>query len=62
MSRPTVIAMKDWLIEHNIPYDEIDTGERGKPLCKWIVDDRGLNFNNNWAEIAAFVARDGIVS
>jgi hypothetical protein len=55
MEREHVRAMHDWLVEHEIPFDEIDTGTKGKPFARWYIDDRGISFNNNWAEIAAFV-------
>jgi hypothetical protein len=51
MERPTVVAMRDWLYLHGIPYDEIDDGSRGKPLGI-IIDDKAIEFKNNWAAIA----------
>ncbi len=34
--------MKEWLKQHNMPYDEIYVGQ-GKPICMAIVDDRAVN-------------------
>lgn len=55
MERQHVINMREWLIEHDIPFDEIDDGSRGKPWAQFYIDDKGVRFNDNWAEIAAFV-------
>jgi hypothetical protein len=55
MERESVVNMKNWLIEHGYPFDEIDDGSRGKPDATWFVDDKGIHFNRNWAEIAQFV-------
>lgn len=55
MEREAVINMKNWLIEHNIPFDEIDDGSRGKADYAFLVDDKAVRFENNWAEIAAFI-------
>lgn len=55
MERPHVINMREWLIEHDIPFDEIDDGSRGKPWAQFYIDDKGIRFENNWEEITAFV-------
>jgi hypothetical protein len=55
LEREHVVAMRDWLIEHEIPFDEINDGSRGKIFAQWYIDDKGISFKNNWAEIAAFV-------
>lgn len=49
-------AMKNWLAEHQIPYDKIWTF--GKPMADIYLDDRAIGFRGDWqqslAEIAAF--------
>lgn len=55
LERTHVVAMRNWLIEHSIPFDEIDDGSRGKADASWTIDDKAIRFEQNWAEIAAFV-------
>lgn len=40
--------VEDWLKENQIPFRRIICG---KPLFKYMVDDRGINFNGNWDEV-----------
>lgn len=40
--------MKEWLKEHDIPYDKIWTF--GKPMADLFIDDRAINFNGKWDE------------
>jgi hypothetical protein len=55
LERERVQEMIVWLAKHEIPYDEIDDGSRGKPLADYYIDDKGIRFNNNWGRIAFFV-------
>jgi hypothetical protein len=55
MGRDHVIAMKEWLDEREIPYDEIDDGSKGKPMADFYIDDKGVRFENNWPEIVKFI-------
>lgn len=55
MGRDHVIAMKNWLDENGIPYDEIDDGSKGKPMAAAYIDDKGIRFENNWPEIVEFI-------
>jgi hypothetical protein len=55
LEREHVIAMRDWLIEHGYPFDEIDSGDKGKPLADYYIDDKGVRFDKNWLEIMKFV-------
>jgi hydroxymethylpyrimidine pyrophosphatase-like HAD family hydrolase len=57
MLRKGVRDMKDWLDQHEIPYDEIDDGMLGKPLANAYIDDKGIRFDNNWKEIQEWVER-----
>jgi hydroxymethylpyrimidine pyrophosphatase-like HAD family hydrolase len=57
MGRTTVVAMKNWLDEHQIPYDDIDDGSLGKPLANVYIDDKGLRFSDNWEEIQTWVTQ-----
>lgn len=52
LERKTVVAMKEYLDKHQIPYDTIDDGSKGKPMCDYYIDDKGVRFDNNWQEIA----------
>lgn len=44
-------AVRKFLDEARILYDEIDTGKQGKVIADWYIDDRGIAFRDNWAEI-----------
>jgi len=44
-----VNEMEDFLIENDLPYDEIDRGY-GKPHADAYIDDRGIRFTN-WKEV-----------
>ncbi len=50
------LDMKAWLDENNVPYDEIDDGTKGKPTAEAYIDDKGVRYQENWPEIAAFIA------
>ena len=41
--------MKEYLEEHEIPYDEVLN--KDKPLATWYIDDRGIGFRDNWKDI-----------
>lgn len=51
LNRLRVADMIAWLLEHNIPYDEIDDGSRGKPSVDYYIDDKAISFKNNWESI-----------
>lgn len=55
MERPAVVNMKEWLYKHQIPFDDIDDGSKGKPLADYYCDDKAIRFENNWDEIVKFV-------
>lgn len=57
MERSNVKAMKQWLDDNGIEYDEIDDGSRGKPLADFYIDDKAVRLDNNtnWADIMAAV-------
>ena len=40
--------IESWLDEHQIPHRRIICG---KPLGKYIIDDRNLPFNGDWKEV-----------
>jgi hypothetical protein len=56
LERPRVRAMIAWLNEHDIPYDEVDDGTKGKPLADYMIDDKGVRFEDNWKEITDWIA------
>lgn len=48
-------AMRDFLDDAGVPYDEIDDGTKGKPFAAYYIDDRAIRFDDNWGEIADFL-------
>jgi hypothetical protein len=40
--------MRNWLAEHNIPYDKI--WNYGKPIADVYIDDRAVTFRGNWEQ------------
>jgi len=55
MNRKCITDMIAWLKKHDIPYDEIDDGSKGKPMGDYYIDDKGVRFDNNWPDIQRFV-------
>lgn len=55
LKRKSVKDMKAFLDEHEIPYDEIDDGSRGKPFGDFYCDDKAIRFEDNWEQIAGMV-------
>jgi len=55
---PSVKVMKQFLDEQQIPYDEIDSGESGKPVADFYIDDKAVRFEDNWAEVQSFVEKN----
>lgn len=47
-----VQRMKEFLDENQIPYDRIDMGNEGKIVAVAYIDDRGIEFKDNWHDIA----------
>ena len=56
-SGESYIAMKQYLDDNQIPYDEIDDGKNGKPVATYYIDDRAIRFDNNWLEILTFICK-----
>lgn len=40
--------IEDWLNEHRVPFKQIICG---KPLARWIIDDRAISFKGNWQDV-----------
>jgi hypothetical protein len=55
MDRFHVKNMIKWLDENDIPYDDIDDGTKGKPMAAYMIDDKGIRFENNWEDIVFFI-------
>src|SRR5260370_30416046 len=51
VERKSYKDMVKFLDDNQIPYDEIDDGSLGKPLAAFYIDDKGIEFRNNWPEI-----------
>lgn len=49
-----VRAMRAWLVEHGIPYDDIHLDE-GKPPAIAYVDDLAIPYNENWPDIVNLI-------
>ncbi|GAB4413241.1 MAG: hypothetical protein OHK0039_19970 [Bacteroidia bacterium] len=47
-------AIKDWLAQHDIPYDRI--WNFGKPMADIYIDDRALGFRGDWAATLGDIA------
>lgn len=47
--------MVEFLQTNGIPYDVVDDGTKGKVSADYYIDDKGLRFANNWAEIAFLI-------
>ena len=46
-------AIFDFMTRHNLPYDELITSpSMDKPIATAYIDDRSIEYNNNWLEIA----------
>ncbi len=51
LRRLYLFVMKFTLDLYGIPYDEIDYGVEGKVVADVYLDDRGLEFKDNWEEV-----------
>lgn len=54
LNNNTVAAIKrvsDYLDANGIKYDRVDDGKAGKVLADYYIDDRAIEFKDNWAEI-----------
>lgn len=47
--------MIEFLQANGIPYDIIDDGTKGKVSADFYIDDKGIRFTNNWADIAFLI-------
>lgn len=48
--------IKQFMTKHNLPYDEILVAPNfDKPIADVYIDDRAINYSNNWLEIANFL-------
>ena len=52
-SEALMLDMEEQLVNHSIPYDEIDVGEVGKFHAQVYIDDKAWRFENNWDEIVS---------
>lgn len=60
MERKNVIEMVNYLKVHDIPYDEVDDGSRGKLHADYYIDDKAIAFQNNWEAISLTLANQAI--
>lgn len=40
-----------WLTENQIPFDGVEMGTEGKPFAGHYIDDKAIEYDNNWQEI-----------
>lgn len=46
-------AIYNFMVQHKLPYDELITSSSmDKPIANVYIDDRGIEYENNWLEIA----------
>lgn len=45
----------EWLNKNKIPFDEIVVG---KPHCDFFIDDKNIEFKNNWNEIESKILKE----
>jgi hypothetical protein len=60
-NKVTIAEMIWFLKEAGIPYDEVDDGTKGKPFADFYIDDKAVEFKDNWPEIAARIEKEGIL-
>lgn len=54
MMRQPVRDMCDFLLQHDIPFDEIDFGDKGKVMADFYIDDKAVRFTN-WHDVTQFI-------
>lgn len=47
----TRLEIEAWLTLHDIPFDEVDMGVRGKRLAAFVIDDKNILFRGDWDEV-----------
>lgn len=47
--------MVQFLNEHEIPYDVVDDGTKGKVSASYYVDDKGVRYTGNWIQTLDFI-------
>lgn len=57
MNRPVIKDMIEYLDIHQVPYDAIDDGTKGKVYAAFYIDDKAIRFENNWSAIAEFIEK-----
>lgn len=48
----SLAEVEKFLKDNNIPFDHIDDGKNGKLVADYYIDDRAIEFRDNWTEIA----------
>ena len=48
---PYIEEMREFLVKNGIPFDRIDMGDEGKVVAIHYIDDRAIDFKNNWDDI-----------
>lgn len=49
--RKYLYEMKEFLDRFGVPYDRIDTGIEGKVIADFYIDDRAIEFKDDWLEV-----------
>ena len=53
--------MEKWLKDHEMPFDRIDDGTKGKPHALWYIDDKAIWYGgkNDWEAISKHILDGG---
>lgn len=67
-TRAEDFLIAEYLEKHNIPFDEINRNSdnppysnMGKPIADYYIDDRAIEFKDNWIEIAERIISEDII-
>jgi len=53
--------IEKWLERWRIPFDELIESSEGKPFAEFYIDDRSIEFKDNWKEVADRIIDEKVV-